>query len=65
MKRKKKVRWGALTGALTTIAGIVGTVIAHPDVIASAAAKFGVSAALVGAIVQAVTKSVVRREYER
>jgi hypothetical protein len=63
--RKGKIRWGALTGVLTTIGGAVVTVVTHPDVLNEALTKVGVTGVLAGAIISAITKAVVRKEYER
>lgn len=65
MKRKPKIRWSALTGVLTTLGGIAVTVVTHPDVIQATATRVGVSVAVVGAVVQAITKALVRDEHER
>lgn len=65
MKRKGKIRFGAL-GALAAKLGSVALVVASdPGVLSSVAGKVGVSSAILTSIVQAITKPIVRREYER
>lgn len=64
-KRKGKLRWGTLTAALSSVAGVVVAVATEPAVIQTVAGKIGVSAVVLGAIVSAVKKSLVRPEHER
>lgn len=63
--RKPKVRRGALGAVLATLGGIAVTIASDPTIIASAAGKIGISAALLGAVVQAITKPVTRQAHER
>jgi len=65
VKKKPKVRWGALTGILTSLAGIAVTLANDPHVITTVAGKLGVSAVLLGTVIAGVTKAVVRKEHER
>lgn len=65
MKRKGKIRWGTLTAALGAVGGVVLTVLSDPHVLQSAAGKLGVSVAVLGAVVTAVKKAVVRDDSER
>jgi drug/metabolite transporter (DMT)-like permease len=64
-RRKPKVRRGALMAVLATLGGVAVTVVSDPHVTASLAGKLGVSAALLGAIVQALTKPAWRDDSER
>jgi hypothetical protein len=65
MKRKSKIRLPAL-GALAAKLGSIALVVASdPAVLAHAAGKLGVSAAVLTSIVQAVTKPLMRDEQER
>jgi hypothetical protein len=55
----------ALGGLVSSLAGIAVTVASDPHVLQTVAGKLGVSAAVVGAVVAAVAKSLHRDESER
>lgn len=54
------MRRGAFVGALTTLGGIIGTVVNDPHILQYGAARIGVSVAVLGAIIQAVTKPLLK-----
>lgn len=64
-KRKSKFRLPAIGGVLATLGGMAVALATDPTIIATAAGKLGVSAVLLGSVVQAVVKPLKREDHER
>lgn len=63
--RKGKFRIPGLGAFLTTLAGIAGTIAAHPDILNSKPALISLGAAGVGSLIQAITQPAARKQEER
>lgn len=61
MMRKPKIRWSSVLSAAVTIAGVVTS----PAVLALLPLKIAAVVTAAGAVCQAITKPVTRKEYER
>jgi hypothetical protein len=64
-RRKGKFRWGAVVASITTLGGAIAVAVKDPTVIASLPGKVALGATVFGAVWQAVTKPVARRDHER